>query len=112
MEFNIKEEQSNGVTILDLSGGLDAATAPLLDKQIKQSLAGGGVKLVIAMAGLLLISSAGWSIFIESAVQCKEKGGDIRLAGMNSDAAKIFRIMGMDKVIKSYGTKEEAVSSF
>ncbi len=111
MEFNIKEEQIGGVIVLNISGGLDAGTAPLLDRQIKQKLVA-GIKLVIAMSGLVLISSAGWSIFIETAVQCKEKGGDIRLAGMNSDAAKIFRIMGMDKIIKSYAAKDEAVSSF
>jgi anti-sigma B factor antagonist len=112
MKLKINETREKGIRVLALEGNLDAESAPALDGRISEAMNGGDAKLVLAMSGLELISSAGWSIFIESAVQCKEKGGDIRLAGMNPDAAKIFRIMGIDKLIKSYGTKEEAVKSF
>lgn len=112
MDFIIKETQEGAATILELSGGLDAHTAPQLDAKLKESLAAGKAKLVIAMSGLELISSAGWSIFIETALQCKQKGGDIRLAGMKSDAAKIFRIMGLNSMIKSFESVVKAAASF
>ncbi len=112
MDFTIKETQKGAVTILELSGGLDAHSAPQLDTKLKESLAAGKAKLVIVMSGLYLISSAGWSIFIEIAMQCKEKGGDIRLAEMKSDAAKIYRIMGLNGVIKSFESIAEAAASF
>jgi anti-sigma B factor antagonist len=112
MDFKIKESQEEGVTILELFGGLDAHSAPQLDSKLKDALAAGKAKLVIAMVGLDLISSAGWSIFIETAMQCKEKGGDIRLAEMKSDAAKIFRIMGLNSILKSFESSAEAAASF
>ncbi|MCE5300775.1 MAG: STAS domain-containing protein [Spirochaetia bacterium] len=112
MDFIIKETQKGGVTILELFGGLDAHAAPQLDAKLKESLAAGKAKLVIAMAGLELISSAGWSIFIETASQYKEKGGDIRLAAMKGDAAKIFRIMGLNRIIKTFDSTAEAAASF
>jgi anti-sigma B factor antagonist len=112
MDFKIKESQEKGVTILELSGGLDAHTAPQLDAKLKESLAAGKSKLIIVMSGLDLISSAGWSIFIETALQCKQKGGDIRLAEMKSDAAKIFRIMGLNSIMLSFEKITEAVGSF
>jgi anti-sigma B factor antagonist len=112
MDFTIKETQKGAVTILELSGGLDAHTAPQLDAKLKEALAAGKAKLVVVMSGLDLISSAGWSIFIETAMQCKEKGGDIRLAEMKSDAAKIFRIMGLNSVMQSFDAAAEAAGSF
>lgn len=112
MNFSIKEEQKGNVKVLELSGGLDAYTAPQLDAKLKESLAAGSAKLVIAMSGLEMISSAGWSIFIEAALQCKQKGGDIRLAEMKSDAAKIFSIMGLNSMLKSFDSTAEAAASF
>lgn len=112
MNFSIKERQKGFVTILELYGGLDAHTAPQLDAKLKESLAAGKTKLAIIMSGLEMISSAGWSIFIETALQCKEKGGDIRFAGMKSDAAKIFKIMGLNSMIKSFESADEAADSF
>ncbi len=112
MNFSIKETQKGVVTILELSGGLDAHSAPQLDLKLKEALGQGRVKLVISMAGLDLISSAGWSIFIETAMQCKQGGGDIRLAEMKSDAAKIFRIMGLNSILKSFESSAEAAASF
>lgn len=112
MDFKIKETQRNNVTILELSGGLDAHTAPQLDTKLKDALAAGKAKLVIVMSGLDMISSAGWSIFIETALQCKQKGGDIRLAEMKNDAAKIFRIMRLNSIMQSFEKTAEAAGSF
>jgi anti-sigma B factor antagonist len=112
MNFSIVEKQEGAATVLELFGELDAHTAPLLDARLKESLAAGKAKLVIAMTKLEVISSAGWSIFIEAALQCKQKGGNIRLAGMKSDAAKIFRIMGLNSMIESFENVEQAVKSF
>lgn len=112
MNFSIEEKKAGAATILKLSGELDAHTAPQLDEKLKESLAAGNAKLVIVMSGLELISSAGWSIFIETALKCKQKGGDIRIAEMKSDAANIFRIMGLSSMIKSFESAAEAAESF
>mgnify|MGYP000436373007 CR=1 FL=1 len=112
MDFDIKEKQNEDITILELYGYLDASSAPQLDKKLNEVLNQGKIKLIINMKGLNLISSAGWSIFVEMTLQFKKKGGDIRLAEMRNDAKNIFNIMGLDAVIKSFESIEKALESF
>jgi len=112
MEFLINEEKIKDIVILKLYGNLDAFSASQLEIKIDQLIDTGIIKFVIDMECLKLISSAGWSIFIECAMQCKKAGGDIKLAGMNEAAERIYKIMRLNTLINSFETAELAIKSF
>lgn len=113
MTLNILDSIKEDVIILELSGQLDSSTASILKIKINQILQETKLKkIIINMKNLDFISSAGWSVFVETAKEIRKINGDLRLAEMKKDAERIFTLLGMDSYLKSYKTTELALNSF
>jgi anti-anti-sigma factor len=78
-----------------LSGSLDTATAPDLERQLAPVLAvTGGVKDVIFdLAQLKFISSAGLRVFSATRKTLKERGGQTNFVHMQPQIQEVFDIM-------------------
>jgi len=114
MALDIKEDVRVDILIVSLDGELDSSTAPILFAKLKENIREKKFKKVIFnMNGLKFISSAGWSVFVETAKILKEnKKGDIRLAQMQEDAKRVYELLGIDAYIRSYSTLTDAIKSF
>ena len=76
-----------------LTGSLDTATAPELERQLAPVLAGQIKHLVFDLAQLKFISSAGLRVFSMARKQLKERGGQASFVNMQPQIQEVFEII-------------------
>ena len=85
--------KNTGAITIKLTGSLDTATAPELERQLAPVLAGSVKDLVFDLAQLQFISSAGLRVFSNARKQLKERGGQASFIHMQSQIQEVFEIM-------------------
>lgn len=85
--------QSTGAITVKLTGSLDTATAPDLERELVPVLARCGKDLVFDLAELKFISSAGLRVFSIVRKQLKERGGQASFINMQPQIAEVFEII-------------------
>jgi len=86
-------DQNAGAVTVKLTGSLDTATAPELERQLTPVLAGPVKHLVFDLAQLKFISSAGLRVFSNARKQLKERGGQTLFMNMQSQIQEVFEII-------------------
>jgi anti-anti-sigma factor len=76
-----------------LTGSLDTATAPELERQLAPVLNSETKDLVFDLSGLKFISSAGLRVFSTARKQIKERGGQTSFVNMQPQIQEVFAIM-------------------
>jgi anti-anti-sigma factor len=113
MALEIGNIDKEGVIVLELKGSLDASSVEQLNAFVKQmSEQKGTYRLVLSMNALEFISSAGWSVLVETSREMQEKNGDVRLSEMRQASQRIFKLMGLEACLKLYPSAAEAVKSY
>jgi anti-anti-sigma factor len=85
--------QDAGAVTVKLTGSLDTATAPDLERQLSPVLASPIKDLVFDLAQLKFISSAGLRVFSSARKILKERGGQASFVNMQSQIQEVFEIM-------------------
>ena len=85
--------QDVGAVTVKLTGSLDTATAPDLEKQLAPVLAGQVKDVVFDLAQLKFISSAGLRVFSSTRKTLKERGGQASFIHMQPQIQEVFEIM-------------------
>jgi anti-anti-sigma factor len=85
--------QGAGAVTVKLTGSLDTATAPELERQLAPVLATTVKDLVFDLAQLKFISSAGLRVFSTARKTLKERGGQASFVHMQPQIQEVFEIM-------------------
>ena len=85
--------QHAGAITVQLTGSLDTATAPELERQLAPVLGDKVKDLVFDLADLKFISSAGLRVFSAARKTLKERGGQTSFVNMQPQIQKVFEIM-------------------
>lgn len=85
--------QNAGAVTAKLSGSLDTATAPELEKELAPFLNGSIRDLIFDLADLKFISSAGLRVFSVVRKQLKERGGQASFIHMQPQIEAVFEII-------------------
>ena len=96
MKINIDNE--DGIVIVRPNGKLDALTAPALQESLDQALDGGAQRLVIDMAGVKYVSSAGLRVFIRVGKKLLQSG-KLAVAGPHPSVRQVFDMAGFDMIM-------------
>jgi anti-sigma B factor antagonist len=101
------------VDLFTTSGRVDASTAPILDQQLKSSLASARYRLVIDFKDVDYISSAGLKVLVATLKEVKRHRGDLRLANLSKNLNEILGMVGLvPELFKVYDDVLDAVGSF
>jgi anti-anti-sigma factor len=85
--------QDTGTVTVKLTGSLDTATAPELERQLAPVLGGSVKDIVFDLAQLKFISSAGLRVFSSTRKTLKERGGQASFIHMQPQIQEVFEIM-------------------
>jgi len=85
--------QDTGAVTVKLTGSLDTATAPELERQLAPVLAGPVKDLVFDLAQLKFISSAGLRVFSAARKTLKARGGQASFVNMQPQIQEVFEII-------------------
>jgi anti-sigma B factor antagonist len=110
--MDIHSKQADEVTILSLSGSIDALTAPKITEYIQGLVAKGHIKLVADFSGVDYTSSAGLRVLLGAIKETRAQGGDMRLVSVQPDVMKVLNLSGFTNILKMYTDPDVAVASF
>lgn len=107
-----RPENNPDVSVLSVQGYVDTTTSAELEESLKRLLKKGRFNIVIDLAGVNYISSAGWGIFISEIKSIRENGGDLKLASMIGDVYEVFELLEFQTILQSFDTVDDAIRSF
>ncbi len=111
-EFSTSVKDQSGVSVVYLTGYLDAHTAPMLESNFSDLISGGKFKIVVNFKDLVYISSAGLGVFMAFIEKIRENAGDIKLTTMNDKVYNIFDLLGFPLLYEIYKTEDDAIKKF
>ena len=110
--MEITNKEANGVVFIKISGRLDAASASDAEKTITEVIDSGTQKVLIDLAELRYISSAGLRTLLVAAKEIKSKGGKIVLCSMIESVKKVFEISGFSTIFDIRESEDDALTCF
>jgi anti-anti-sigma factor len=94
--LSINRTASDGDIILILDGEIDPHTAPQLESELEQALAGESHRLVLDLELVRFIDSSGLRVFITAHREMRERGGSLLLRSPNDTTVRLLEITGLD----------------
>lgn len=110
MKTEIKHEKN--ITVISVSESVDALTAAELTKQISAQVEGGHVNLVVDLAGVEFMSSAGLRTLLGAVKESRSGGGDLRIVSTNPGVDKVLKMSGFHNIAKVFASQADALASF
>ena len=92
IQKNMTAQDAGAVTV-KLTGSLDTATAPELERQLAPVMAGSSKDIVFDLAQLKFISSAGLRVFSATRKTLRERSGQASFIHMQPQIQEVFEIM-------------------
>jgi anti-sigma B factor antagonist len=113
MPVKMTNREVDGVSVVELDGRIvlgEESTA--LRERLKSLIAEGKKKIVLNMANVKYIDSAGLGTLVAGHVSAKSKGASVRLCHLGQKFHEILQMTKLLTVFDVYDTEAAAVSSF
>jgi anti-anti-sigma factor len=110
--LSFETDTQQNVSIMKVKGRIDSETAPELDNALSKLLNENRNKIVLNLAGVDYMSSAGLRSLVKALKESQKSGGDVRLASVSEPIEVILRTVGMMQMFKLFSTSEEATAGF
>jgi anti-anti-sigma factor len=110
--MEITTRQQDNVTVVSVSGSIDALTYENLLRALTDQVHAGAHSLVADLSGVDYTSSAGLRALLSAQKEIRQEGGDLRLAGVQPNVLKVLKLSGFTSIIKIYDDTPAAVASF
>ena len=113
-DIKISLEAVNGerLSLVRVDGVVDTMTASELEKVMSTLLTQGRFCIVVDLAGVDYISSAGWGIFVSNIREVRAHRGDIKLARMLPSVYEVFELLEFDSILRAFDSIEKAKEDF
>ena len=92
------------------TGRIDGTNAPAVEKDILAQL-GDHKSLVVDLAAIDYISSAGLRVLLVAAKAARQRGGSLLLVAPKPAIVEILKISGFDKILPIHPTMDAAVAA-
>jgi len=112
ISISLSEGGFEDVSEIRVDGVIDTLTAGRLEEVIDSLIKRDRYCLVIDLAGVDYISSAGWGIFISHIKEVRTEGGDIKLANMIPNVYEIYDLLEFDNVLRAFSSVDAARDAF
>jgi anti-sigma B factor antagonist len=113
MSLNVTVHETNVATVVALSGRLTIGeSATQLRDALQKLIADGKKKLVVNLAGLTSLDSAGIGLLVSSYASMNRAGGQMKLSNLNSKVKDVLLITKLLTVFPVYDDELAALDSF
>lgn len=109
--MKISERQQGAVTIVQAQGRLDATTAADADRRLAALVAAGARQVVLDLAAVEYVSSAGLRVLLTIAKRLQQAQGKLVLASPTPQTRQILDMAGFSALIPVFATPAAASAS-
>ena len=107
------ENTPAGVTIAWIEGRLNVGSnLVFLEGDLKKIVESGAKSVVLNLAGVNYVDSAGLGVLIGIAGMLRQSGGEAKIAALQPRVAEIFNIARLPKVVGVYNDNDAALAAF
>jgi anti-sigma B factor antagonist len=110
--MQISSRDLKRVNVVTVSGRVDSAAAPDLEKTLQDLLESRRHQLVMELAEVEYMSSAGLRALVSALKAAKKAGGDVVIARPSERVREVIDLAGLTSVFTMYEDTLEAVGSF
>jgi anti-sigma B factor antagonist len=112
--MTIQERASRGVMILDLDGRLTIETVPeaRLADTVRSLLQAGRKQIVLNLACVPRVDTAGLCAIIEAFVTTRRQEGTLKLLNVSAHVREVLRVTRLLTIFEAYDSEADAVASF
>lgn len=110
MEISTKEMKR--ASLVTVSGRVDSATAPDLDKALQTLIQANRNQIVVDLKGVEYMSSAGIRALVSALKAAKSGGGGLCIAQPSTRARDVLELAGLTTIFAIHQDLIEAVGSF
>ncbi len=108
----IYRQRKKDVTLFRVSGSVDLLTVPDLRDHFRRAVDEGERNIILHLAGVTRISSAGIGAFMELYRDLLKKGGRVVMADISTPCVEVLKLTRLDRVFSMYSNEKEAFESF
>jgi anti-anti-sigma factor len=108
MQIDINNQ--DGVTILKVSGRMDATTVNEFTEECQKQIKNGSDRFIVDLADLEYISSAGLRGILTIGKASKAAKAALAFCSMQAMVADMFKLSGFTSILTVFGTLDEALA--
>lgn len=113
MTVNITNREIDGVSVVALDGRIVLGEeSNSLRERVKSLIAEGKKKIVLNMADVKYIDSAGLGILVAAHVSAKTQGAALHISNLGNKFHDVLQLTRLLTVFSVYDTEAEAIRSF
>ncbi|HLG93555.1 MAG TPA: STAS domain-containing protein [candidate division Zixibacteria bacterium] len=112
IKISLEAAKAEGLSVLRVDGVVDTMTASELEKVMNSLLSQKRYRIVVDLAGVDYISSAGWGIFVSNIREVRANRGDIKLARMMPSVYEVFELLEFDSILRAFDSIDRAREDF
>lgn len=110
MEIRVSDQDQ--VRLLEVSGRIDSMNANELGDALTREIDEGHTQIVLDLAGVDYMSSAGLREIVSALKRVKRGTGDLRIAQPSERVLEVLEMAGLDTIFQIFPTQTEAVGSY
>ena len=110
--MQISARQSDGSTILDVSGDIDLAHSPAMRKILLLEINDKGTpKVFLNLKNVRYIDSSGIASLVEGLKASRDRGSRMILYGLSPTVREVMELSRLQRIFEIYDNEEQALSS-
>jgi anti-sigma B factor antagonist len=109
--MNIDASGHGNATLLAIGGRIDSTNANQFGEALMQEINAGHLNLVLDLAAVDYMSSAGLREIVNAAKKVRGRG-DLRLAQPSDRVREVLEMAGLDTIFQIYESQSEAIKSY
>lgn len=109
--MNINSSNHSKTTLIEVSGRIDSNNANQLGEALTNAINAGNVQLVLDLASLDYMSSAGLREIVSAYKKVQGKG-DLRLVQPSERVAEVLEMAGLDSIFQIFPSQSAAIASY
>lgn len=110
MQISITQQEH--VTIVAVTGSIDALTADALVTALLAEVSAGRTRLVAHFGAVEYTSSAGLRVLLSTLKEARQRGGDLRIASIRPNVRQVLELSGFTSILKCFADVDGAVGSY
>lgn len=99
MNLDVQMIKNNDEPVLNVSGEIDAYTAPKLKEALQSILEKENQKITVDLENVTYMDSTGLGVFIGVLKSAKEKGSTLELINIQERVYRLFQITGLEEIM-------------
>ncbi len=108
--LNITKETINDFCVICVSGRIDSSNAASLTEKLNALIADGAVNLLLDLAQLAYLTSAGFRALLIVGDEAEEQGGSLALCNVSGDVRELFEMGGLLDVFVIHDSRDKALN--